>query len=60
MRMLRLIGVRGAAPMLSFFIGPLFGLDLNTCLLLGLAEGIMGSFVLTLVAERYIFPANLD
>lgn len=46
--------------MLAFFFGPLFGLDLNTCLLLGVGEGLMASYALTIFTERYIFPMNLD
>ena len=42
------------------FFGPSFGLDLNTCLLLGVGEGLKVSYAPTIFTERYIFPMKLD
>lgn len=41
--------------MLVFFIGPILGLDAATVLALSIGEGLIETFALTLLSERFIF-----
>jgi hypothetical protein len=46
--------------MVAFLVGQALGLPLGLTLALSLAEGVIFATVITLLAERYLFPMPQD
>jgi hypothetical protein len=46
--------------MITFVLGPAFGLDIGLLLPLSLIEGVGVTILISVLAERYIFPMPQD
>jgi hypothetical protein len=46
--------------MITFLLGPAIGLGVGATLAIGIAEGLLLTAVITVLAERYLFPIHQD